>query len=380
MMKKAFFMLAITIVFACCVLLYGCSGYELPKTEVELDCIEHIGQVPHEFEQVVNKNAFKEITAFGDRVLKTEIISTNENERTRTHQIDMIDFYGKTLATYTLTSDDAYNIRTMIATDDGGFLFVLGFEDYSYGENEWASDNGFASHIIKCDSSGKLQFDTPLDSVEGYALRFCFEKNGNFYLFGEKETLETKTRGVGSATDIFMVVLNKNGKVLKTSEIAGTDFDSLEVAEISSDKFVLSISSQSDDGDFTGSNSNGYPTDWVVVVNDNFEIIEKKKETGRDYFDDKIGEKDGLPVYKSSEYLKDFDAGTPHAFIDYGDYYLIVSENVTGEYENTPPMLSSIWHYTETVYSAYDYNGELLFRTAVDSSRDFDAMAESFYK
>ena len=85
-------------------------------------------------------------------------------------------------------------------------------------------------------------------------------------------------------------------------------------------------------------------------------------------------------MYKSSEYLKDFDAGTPHAFIDYGDYYLIVSENVTGEYENTPPMLSSIWHYTETVYSAYDYNGELLFRTAVDSSPDYDAMAESFYK
>lgn len=268
----------------------------------------------------------------------------------------------------------------MIATDDGGFLFVLGFEDYSYGENEWASDSGFASRIIKCDSSGKLQFDTPLDSVEGYALRFCFEKNGKFYLFGEKETLETKTRGVGSATDIFMVVLNKKGEVLTISEIAGTDFDSLHVAETSEDKFVLSISSQSDDGDFAGSNSNGYPTDWIFVVNDSFEIIEKKKETGRNYFDDKIGEKDGLPVYKSSDYLKNFDAGTPHAFIDYGDYYLIISENVTGEYENTPPMLSSIWYYTETVYSAYDYNGDLLFRTAVDSSRDFDVMAESLYK
>ena len=115
-------------------------------------------------------------------------------------------------------------------------------------------------------------------------------------------------------------------------------------------------------------------------MNDNFEIIEKKKESGRDYFDDKIGEKDGLPVYKSSVYLKNFDAGTPHAFIDYGDYYLIISENVTSEYENTPPMVSSIWYYTETVYSAYDYNGDLLFRTAVDSSPDFDVLAESFYK
>ena len=94
----------------------------------------------------------------------------------------------------------------------------------------------------------------------------------------------------------------------------------------------------------------------------------------------RIGEKDGLPVYKSSDYLKGFDAGTPHSFIDYGDYYLIISENVTGKYEKTPPMVSSILYYTETVYSAYDYNGELLFRTAVDSSPDYDAMAESFYK
>lgn len=379
-MKKAILLSVSAFVLTCCVFLSACSGDELPETEVELDCIEHIGQVPGEFETIVKNNVFEDITAFGDRLLKAEIISVNENEKSRTHHICMMDLYGKTLATYTLASDDAYNIRTMIATDDGGFLFVLGFEDYSYGGNGWASDNGFASRIIKCDSSGKLQFDTSLDGVEGYALRFCFEKNGNFYLFGEKEALETKTRGVGSATDIFMVVLDKNGKLLKTSEIAGTDFDSLDVAEISEDKFVLSISSQSDDGDFAGSNSNGYPTDWVVVVNDNLEIIEKKKETGRDYFDDRIGEKDGLPVYKSSDYLKGFDAGTPHSFIDYGDYYLIISENVTGKYEKTPPMVSSILYYTETVYSAYDYNGELLFRTAVDSSPDYDAMAESFYK
>jgi hypothetical protein len=39
-------------------------------------------------------------------------------------------------------------------------------------------------------------------------------------------------------------------------------------------------------------------------------------------------------------------------------------------------MISSIWYYTQSVYSAYDDAGKLLFRAAVDSSPDFDAMAQ----
>jgi hypothetical protein len=52
---------------------------------------------------------------------------------------------------------------------------------------------------------------------------------------------------------------------------------------------------------------------------------------------------------------------------------LLVSTNRTGIYENTPPYISRIWYYTETVYSAYDYSGNLLFRAAVDSTPDYDA-------
>ena len=84
-------------------------------------------------------------------------------------------------------------------------------------------------------------------------------------------------------------------------------------------------------------------------------------------------------MYISDAFLKEFDAGTPKVFINYGDFYLIVSENITGEYENTPPVISSIWYYTETVYSGYDNNGNLIFRTAVDSSPNYDAIVQNFY-
>ena len=93
----------------------------------------------------------------------------------------------------------------------------------------------------------------------------------------------------------------------------------------------------------------------------------KDMKTGRDYFDSRLGKKNGVPIYKSDSLLTGFDAGTPDVFIDYGDFYLIVSSNNTGVYEKTPPMISSIWYYTESVYSAYDYSGNLIFKFSFNS-------------
>ncbi len=383
-MKKQSVFFCFLILLICISVLSGCSGniLETDKNSAahqnELKRVEQVGQTPGVFEKIVKNNAFEGVTAFDGRLLKSEVCSVNEKNKTVVQKVRMLDLYGKDLAVYTCSSDDAYHVTTLTATDDGGFLFVLGFEDYAYAQDEWASDKGVASRVIKCDSFGNLQFDTVFNEIEGAALQHCFEKNGQYYFFGTIETPETKTQGVHSKTDIYMVVLDKNGEILKTRCIAGSDFDSLNAVEVSDDCFVLSISSQSDDGDFAESNSNGHPVDWVITVNGNLEITERKKETGRDYFDYRLGEKDGVPVYKGDALLKGFDAGTPEAFIDYGDYYLIVSENNTGIYENTPPTISSIWYYTETVYSAYDYNGNLIFRTSVDSSPDYDTLTKKF--
>ena len=340
--------------------------------------VECVGQIPNALEKVIENNTFKDITAFEGKLLKTEICTADEKSKTVTYKVQMTDIYGKELASYLVSSDDAYHITTLTATDDGGFLFVLGFEDYAYDQGTWASGNGFASRIIKCDKNGKLQFNIAFDSVEGAAFRFCFEKDEKFYLFGTIQTPETKMQGVYSCTDIYMSILDKNGSVLKCQCIAGSDFDSLDAVDDTNHDFILSISSQSDDRDFAGSNSNGFPVDWVITVNEDFEITEKKRESGRDYFDTKIGEKEGSPVYKSDDIFEGFDAGTPSAYIEYGDFYLIVSENITGEYKNRPSMFSSIWYYTETVYSGYDNNGNLIFRAAVDSSPDYDAMVQNF--
>lgn len=366
-----------------CALLPGCAEPQAPvsttaPTENGRTGVEPVGQIPDAFQNIIENNLFSGVTAYDGRLLKSEVRPVGKDTRTVAHRVWMMDVYGKELASWECTTDLAYGVTTLTATEDGGFLFVLGFSDYAYGQDSWASDQGFASRVIKCDREGNVQFDAPFPEVEGAALRYCFEQDGRFWFFGTIQTPEDKVRGVWSATDVYMTVLDQTGTVVDTRLLAGSDFDSLDMAEVSGDGFVLSVSSQSDDGDFAGSGSGGYSKDWVVTVDNRLAVTEKRMESGRDYFDFRLGERNGVAVHRSDALLKDFDAGTPEAFIDYGDFYLIISENETGIYEKTPPFISALWYYTETVYSAYDPQGNLIFRAAVDSSPDYDALVESW--
>ncbi len=340
----------------------------------DLKSVEHTGTVPAEFEKIISGNMFCGVTAFSDRILKAEVIKQDKNMHTAEQKITMMDLYGKVLAEYRFTSDDAYHVTALSATDDGGFIFALGFRDYAYSQYTWASDNGFASRVIKCDRNGVLQFDTSLEGIEGDALSYCFEMNEGYYFFGtHRDPMKWHEYG---ETDVYALFIEKTGERLKNKLLRGSDFDSLKNAEKSDNGFLLSITSQSDDGDFSGSNSGGYGVHWVVELSQNFEITEKKIADGREYFDAKIGEKNGVPIYVYDITSGGFDAGSPTSYIDYGDFYLIVSQNNTGVYEHTPSQFSSIWYYTETVYSAYSQDGQLIFRTSVDSSPDYDSWAK----
>ncbi len=337
----------------------------------EFQAVQWVGEVPAEFREVVEKDLFYEGVAFEDCVLTAEETLIDEENHLASWQVRKLDPYGKELASYALSTDDAYGVLSLTSTEDGGFLFVLGFSDFAYGRDSWASDKGFASRVIKCDSQGNLQFDTAFEGVEGSALKVCFEENGRFYFFGTREDPATKRRGTYSLTDVYMAIVAQDGTILKTGTIAGSDFDSLDAAEVCDEGFLLSISAQSSDGDFVGSTKAPYAEDWVFTVDAELEIVAKERKEGRSFFDERIGMRDGAPVYNSDPMFAGFDAGTPNVFLDYGDFYLIVSSNRTGVYENTPMAISSIWYYYETVYSAYSPYGELIFRSSVDATPNY---------
>ena len=372
-MKRFFFILILII--SVLTVFSGCNDRD--SSDKPTGPVAPVGIVPRDFKDIIENNTFYNIHAFESRLLKTEVCTDNAEAKTLLHTVIMMDLYGNEIARYSISSPRSYEITALTVTDDGGFLFVLGFQDfYNFENSQWESENGFSSRVIKCDKNGNPIFDTPFTDIDGYALEYCLEKNGQYYFFGSYQTPHSKKTGIYSPTDVYMAILNQNGEILNTKCIKGSDFDNLEGVKEYEDGFILYVKSQSDDGAYEGSGSNGYPVKWVFTVNGNLEITEMENN-GNNYFSGyRVGEKDGDPVYRTSDFLKGFDAGMITSYIDYGRFYLIVSENVTGTYTNQPPYISFIWHYTETVYSAYDLNGKLIFRASVDSSPDYDSMVE----
>jgi hypothetical protein len=93
--------------------------------------------------------------------------------------------------------------------------------------------------------------------------------------------------------------------------------------------------------------------------------------------DDTIGGniKNCSPYLNIEEFIPDFDDGNVISVIYYDDFVLIISERNTKWFEYVPMVYSSMPSYTETVYTAYTYDAEIIWRSAVDST-DYERLAE----
>lgn len=359
---------------AICVLLLGillvsCTRFTPSKTEY--NAITPVGTVPTTFEDIIKKNLFADATAFADCLLKWEYTEQG-------YLISRYSFDGTLSAQSSITAEiENFSLTALCATTDGGFLFGLGFSDhYNADQQSWTSESSVYSRIVKCNASGQVKWDITLDNYTRDMLDTCLELDGAYYLFGEQETPKTATLGVHSPTDIHITKLSLDGTVVKTAIVAGSDYDSLQNVKVQDGKFLLHCRSQSRDGDFSNA-SYDVSGEWKITVSTSLELLQMQ-ETEYTY-ENYVGILDGRCITDKDKLFADFEDGRATALVDYGEFYVVVSENVTGIYENTPPAISSLWYYTETVYSAYDKQGILLWKASVDSTPPYDQMVEQFY-
>lgn len=358
------------------VLLLLVSGCKQETTEPTLyiyngmhEKVDPVGTVPDGFRDIVKKNLFGNIAALSDRVMEMQYVADAG------FAVRIYDFYGGLLAEHSVIPDsDAHSVGCLTGTSDGGFLYVIGFSDHVRQDGTWASESGVSSTIVKCNSSGEVEWQRKLDNYTGSMLHICIETEDSFYFFGDQETPETKTEGIGSPTDIHILKLSEDGTIARTKIIGGSDFDSVNAVEATEYGFCLNCHAQSSDGDFS---SAGY---WKIRLGTDLNIL--SAETEEQYVPQKelLGYLDGQPIYELPAAFRDFNDGSVQAFLDYGEFWLVVSTNITGIYEHTPPVISSIWYCYETVYGAYDKEGNVIWKATVDSSPDYDAMAEAFYQ
>ena len=309
--------------------------------------VKPVGEVPPEFAEIVAENRFGNARRVGDKIVVVD------------SHLKWLDMAGNVVAAYEIPTGD-YRLKdeALLATSDGGMLIALGFEDRYVSEKDaWASEGGFASMVIKLDASASVQWMTELDGVEGMMLRNCFETADGYCFLGEQQTPETKRPGVHSRTDLSVLALDKQGQLTAVKTFGGSDYDEFWRAEQVGGGFAIYALSQSNDGLFENSLPEGAHSEcWKITLDAQFNVVKMERVEF-----DLLAQK----LHSTGEPLT----------LDYGDFTLVVAVNITGVYEDQPAYISMLWHTYETVYSAYQ-DGKLLWRAAVDSSPDYDAMVE----
>ena len=232
------------------------------------------------------------------------------------------------------------------------------------------------TQIVKCGADGAVEWTAETDGLFVKSLLCAFEKNGAYYFFGEYSDMPAD-----GYDHVVMLKTGLDGSILRQNTVAGSDFDRLRWVDETEEGFTLHVNSQSRNGDFFELKRETPPYyGRYFVVKTDLELDEKNVKLGKtDYCDlwyRPAGTLKGKYV-EQNRGMKDVP-GYVKLVIDNGDTYLIVSENNTGIFERTPPLINSIWYYTETVYSVFNKDGKLIARRAYDSSPDWDLTLKAF--
>jgi hypothetical protein len=370
-MRRIFALIFAMLMLMC---LAGCAEKKTdPFAMDELSKAEEVGVVPDEYRMIVENDILNGCNmggcaAFGDRFLV-------ERRSEKGMEITLFDRKGNELAKHSVTQAELNYRPTdlLLACSDGGFMFALECDAVT-------DENGGVSvvpaEIVKCGADGAVEWTTKLEGMSAGPFSRAFERNGVYYVFGVY-----RENPINDYTHIIMLKLGLDGKVLKQNTVGGSDFDMLRRAEETDNGFTLHVNSQSRNGDFFEIKKEKPPyTGRYFIVKTDLELEEKDVSLGKTEYCDRelysVGTLKGEDIEQNRR-MKDVP-GYVKLVIDNGDTYLVVSENNTGVYKKTPPFVSAIWYYTETVYSVFDKDGKLIARKTYDSSTQWDLVLRAF--
>ena len=334
----------------------GTDEYDIPIPEGGLTFIEHVGEVPEEFKKIIEENLFRSAFVYGDHLLKH--VSTEDE-----HIFRFFDKSGNiTRQAVYPKSEKHLSINSKFLDSEDNLLvhFTVSYQDKANRPIHYAK-------IVKFDTDGNIVFDVDLAEGSG-SFDFMTEVDDGYIFPGE---IDVKTQTVKKG-DVYVVKLTFDGKIQNTVTIGTADeFDTVCNVEKGENGAVLYICLQeTKEGDQKSVwNYYRYDIKKDLTIKNITPITENDvPERGPFYF------VDGKGLYSVEEFIADVDNldYSPSELIDYGDFVLSVGNRYTSDYDFLKDGLSSVLQiksfYTETVYAAYTKQGELIWRTAVDST------------
>lgn len=309
--------------------------------------VEPVGQLPEAFREMVESNSLERAVAYRDCWVKTDGGMKMAIRYSR---------QGVEELRYTVENENAEQrllLSAAIPTLDGGLLVAV-FDSVHEEEGLRA---GF-TEIIKMNADEEVDWRYRNDSFGWNGVRELYEREDGYYIFG------------GTDFDIVLMKLSKKGELLVEKQFGGSDYDSFYRAVAIESGFEIFCHCQSKDGDLEGYEPiMPQANSWIITVDLNFNVrlIESVQSLGGYVISKNLGVLDGEIVGPKDLRFYDYDAGTIESVMDYGEQYLIISYNLTGEVP-MPPEMSSRHYYTETVYSMFNADGKLIWRTAREGS------------
>lgn len=323
----------------------------------ERDLIEHVGIVPEEFEVIISQNLFNNAYRTDNTIFK----ESDEG------LLQVYDRYGNAIAEI----DIGLAPFRMHALSDGTYMSLYsytsgtvapwkgpGSENY---EDFEPFDFEYPASATRFNEKGEILFKTEFDVKSD--IEYFIEVEDGYIVAGNKR------RYLNENNDCYYVFkLDRSGNIIARQTMEGVKNNSLCRVEYLNGELVL----------YVLTNANSYQK---LFLGESL-LVEKRENISSVPKDlvSRVVQSISIPSWNIENFLPAFDGGRVTLAVEYDDFILIVSERNTKQFTHSVPLVfSGLYFYTETVYSAYSRDGELIWRTSTDST-DYEKFDEILRK
>lgn len=172
---------------------------------------------------------------------------------------------------------------SMINSIDGGFV-VIGYTSSNDGDFKGMNQGLDDVLVIKVDSDGDLVWKRVFGGNQNDRGRSIIAANdGGFLITGYSESNDGDFKGMNKGHgDIFVMKLDEDGKTVWIKSYGGNDTDDVDDIKKVGTDYIITGSTQSNDGDFSGMNI-GNSDIFVMKLDSNDDIVWKKNFGGTGY-------------------------------------------------------------------------------------------------
>lgn len=334
---------------------------DLTYTEGDFTFLKPIGEVPEKFKKIVENNLFAGAN-YANGIVYT--VSRDDDYV----YVNFYDKCGESLSVVKLERGGVYYpaVHEIYPTSDGNYIMVFDSSRRSIDGNKVVMPQKF----VRFSLDGRVLSETVLEKNFVGNFGYFFETASGYIFVGG---CEADKHGSTTTNDIALLKLDFDGNIVKYVQDGGNYHDTRHRTIRTENGVAVYFYMHTRSG---STEPGGYK---LYEYDDDLNLISQKDIEEEDI--PELGPRfyiSGAPYYKYEDFFADFDSTKSYVneIIEYDECVLLISSHYTfNEYEiiNFSSNRSPDFECAESVYTAYSYDGKILWRATVDDT-DYEAL------